>query len=97
MIKNNFGGYILLCALRWHNTQEVYFCHPSRGRGGSSETSPPLLRSSGLSKNLLLTFLTSIFLPTVTLLSPFLKLLAPFYKAFMFLLIWPDVAQFMFL
>ena len=36
-----------------------------RGRGGSSEISPPLLRSSGLSKNLFYPpLLTSIFLST---------------------------------
>ena len=51
-------------AIVWKNCFG-YKSEPRRGRGGSSEISPPLLRSSGLSKNLFYQpLLTSFFLTT---------------------------------
>ena len=53
-------------------------CEPRRGRGGSSEISPPLLRGSGLSKkpSIPYPFLRLSFCLQDSLLSPFLKLFA---------------------
>ena len=65
----------------------TYYFLFRRGRGGSSEISPPLLRSSGLSKNLYCPpHLMSIFLPTGFYAISLLEILCYLFSAFIFLL-----------
>ena len=60
----------------------VYCNSPRRGRGGSSEISPPLLRSSGLYKNLFYPpHLRSIFLSTAYFAISLLQTLTPFFQS----------------